>query len=106
VFRVERTWTSAPAPLSIVRPANDAIPPECGYVFVNDSESSFTQHATDFIQHEPRIVRVMQHVTEQHGVEALIAHRKMPAIVRQVVDASGGVAADVESHHSRTEHAL
>jgi hypothetical protein len=82
MFRVERAWTSAAAPLSIVRPAHNAIPPERRDVFVNDCESSFAQHAAHFIQHESRVLRVMQHVTEQHRVEALIAHRKMPAIVR------------------------
>lgn len=48
----------------------------------------------------------MQHVAKQHRIEALIAHGKMPAIVRQVVDASGCVSADVETDYSRTEHAL
>jgi len=106
VFRVERTWTSAPAPLSIVRPAHHAIPPKRRHVFVNYCESAFAQHATDFIQHELRIVGVMQHVTKQDRIKALIAHRKMPPIVREIVNASRGNVAHVNSHDGRTEHAL
>ena len=48
----------------------------------------------------------MQHVTEQHRVEALVQQRKMPAIVRQIVDASRGIATYIESDYSRAEHAL
>jgi hypothetical protein len=48
----------------------------------------------------------MQYVTKQHRIEALVHYRKAPSIVRQVVDASGGVAADIQSHYGRAEHAL
>jgi len=48
----------------------------------------------------------MQNVTEQHRIEALVSHRKMTPIVRQVVDTSGGVTADIQSHYSCAEHAL
>jgi|ERR1041385_2931003 hypothetical protein len=106
MFRVERAWTSAPAPLSIVRPAHDAIPPQCRYVFVNNCEPTFAQHTAYFIQDQPRILRVMQHVTEQHRVEALVPHWKMSSVVRQVVDPCGGVTTDVQSHHRRPQHSL
>jgi len=48
----------------------------------------------------------MQHITEQHRIEALVHNRKVPAIVRQIVDASGCVATHIQSHYSRAEHAL
>jgi hypothetical protein len=48
----------------------------------------------------------MQHVTKQDRVEALVHNRKVPAVVRQIVDASGGIATHVQSHYSRAEHAL
>jgi hypothetical protein len=106
VFRVERAWTSTATPLSIVRPADHAVPPARRHVFVNNRESSFSQHAAHFIQHEPRILRVMQHITEQHRVKALVPNRKMPAVVWNIVDASGGVAPYIQSHDSGSEHAL
>jgi len=99
VFVLERAWTSDAAPLSIVYPAHDTVPPECRHVFVNDREPAFAQDSAYFIQHQPRIVRVMQHVTKQHGVEALVTHRKVAAVVGQVIDARRRVVADVESDH-------
>ena len=103
---MKRAWTSAASPLSIVRPADDAVPPECRHVFVDDRETSFSQHAAHFIQHEPRILRVVQHIAEQHCVKALVLHGKVTAIVRQVVDASIGVAADIQPDDGSAEHAL
>src|SRR5690242_16134412 len=41
----------------------------------------------------------MQHVTKQHGIETLIAHRKMPAVVRQILDLRRSAVADVETDH-------
>ena len=40
----------------------------------------------------------MQHVAKQHGVETLIAHGKMPAVVREILDVRGGTLADVEPY--------
>src|ERR1043166_153539 len=106
MFRVERASTSAATPLTIVTPAKYAVPPEYRYVFVDDCESSLSQHPAHFIQDQPRILRVMQHVTKQHRVEALVHNRKVPAIVRQVVNASRCIATYIQSHYSRAEHAL
>ena len=106
VFRLKRAWSSASTPLSIVRPADHAVPPDRRYIFVNNRETAIAQHAADFIQHEPRILRVMQHVAEQHRVKALIFDGKMAAIVRKIIDPSGGVVADVQSNHRRSQHAL
>ena len=106
VFRLKRAWSSAPTPLSIVRPADHAIPPDHRYVFVNNRETTLTQHAAYFIQHEPWILRVMQHVAKQHGVEALIFYGKVEAVVRQVINARRGVAADVKSDYRSSEQTL
>jgi hypothetical protein len=106
VFCVERAWTSAATPLPIVCPADDAIPPECRHIFVDNRESSLPQHPAHFVQHELRILRVVQHIAEQYCIKALILHRKMTAIVRQVVDASIGVAPHIQPNYSRAEHAL
>jgi len=103
---VERAWTSAATPLSIVCPADDAVPPECRHVFVDNREPSFSERPAHFIQNESRIVGVVQHIAEQHRIEALILHGKMTAIVRQVVDASIGVAAYIQSNYISAEHAL
>ena len=105
VFQLKRAWTSASAPLSIVCPAHHAVPPEHGNVFVDDRDPTFAQHAAYFVQYEPRVLCVMQDITEQDSIEALISDRKMPAVVWQVVDARGGAVADVETNDSRTEHA-
>ena len=105
VFCVKRAWSSASTPLSIVSPADRAVPPECRHVFVNDREASVAQHTAHLIQHEPRILRVMQHITEQYRIETLVLDRKVPAIVRQIINASGGVAGDVQANHGRAEHA-
>ena len=106
VFRLKRAWSSSSTPLSIVCPANDAVPPDRRYIFVNNGESAVTQNAADFIQHEPRILCVMQHVAEQYGVKALILYGKMAAIVRKVIDPSGSVFADVQSNHRRAQQSL
>ena len=106
VFRVERAWSSSSAPLSIVRPANHAVPPKCRHVFVNDREASVSQHPAHFIHHKPRFLGVMQHITEQYGIKTLVLDRKMPPIVRKIIDARGSAAADVETNHCRAEHAL
>jgi hypothetical protein len=82
MFTLESAGASAPAPLSIVRPANDPIPPKHRHVFVNDREPAVTQHPPHFIQHQPRVLRVMKHVTEQNRVETLIAHGKMATVER------------------------
>ena len=101
MFRLKRAWSSSPAPLSIVRPADHPIPPDRRYIFVDNCESAITQNAADFIQHESRILCVMQHVAEQHSVKALILHRKMAAIIRKIIDPSGGYFADIQANHRR-----
>ena len=106
MFRLERAWSSASTPLSIVRPANHAVPPDGRNVFINNRQSTIAQHTTDFVQHESWVLRVMQHVTEQYGIEALIFDRKMTAIVRKIFDARGGVGADVQPNDGRTQQTL
>lgn len=107
MFRVERAWTSAATPLSIMCPTDHAVPPACWHVFVNNCEPSLSQHTAHFIQHESRILRVMQDITQQHGIEALVPDRKMPSVVRQVIDPSGGgVASHIQPDDSCPEHAL
>src|SRR6185295_19152094 len=106
VFRLKRTWSSAATPLSIVRPANHAVPPDSRNVFINNRQPTIAQHTTDFIQHESRILRVMQHVTEQHGIKAFIFYRKVPAVVGKVFDSRGGEVSHVQPNYSRTEQAL
>ena len=49
---------------------------------------------------------MMQHITQQHRVKALVLHRKMAAIVRQVVDASIGAVTHIQSNDRRAKHAL
>jgi hypothetical protein len=104
VFSVKRAWSSAPAPLPVVRPADHAVPPERRHVFVNDRDAAVSQHTIHLVQHEPRIVRVMQDITEQHGIKTLVLDGKMPAIVRQIIDARGGAASDVQADHGGAEH--
>ncbi len=106
VLCLERARSSAPAPLSIVRPANSAVPPDRRYVFVNDREAAFSQHSAYFVQHESRILRVMQHIAKQHRVKALISDREVAAVVRKIIDACGGAVADVQSNDSRSQQAL
>ncbi|MEN3329658.1 MAG: hypothetical protein V7638_4465 [Acidobacteriota bacterium] len=106
VFCLKRAWSSSPTPLPVMRPTNNAIPPDRRYIFVDNRESAITQHAADFIQHESRILCVMQHVAEQHRVEALIFHRKMAAIVRKIIDLSSGLFADVQPNHRRAQQPL
>jgi hypothetical protein len=104
MVELKRAWSSAATPLSIVRPAHQAIPPQNRDVFVNDRETAVTQYTADFVQHEAWIVCVVQHIAKQDGIEALISNRKVPAVVWQVIDGSGSAFADVETNHSRSEH--
>ncbi len=106
VFSVKRAWSSSSAPLSIVRPAHHAVPPECRHVFVNDRETSVTQHPANFIQHEPRILRVMQNITEQHRIETLVLDREMPSVIRKIIDPRGSAASNIQTNHCRPQHAL
>jgi hypothetical protein len=48
---------------------------------------------------------VVQNITEQHGIEALISDWKVPAVVWQVIDRRGSAVAHVESNDSGAEHA-
>jgi hypothetical protein len=106
LFCPKRAWSSSATPLPIVRPTHHAVPPDRRYVFVNNRETAVTQHPTDFIQHESRILRVMQYVTEQHRVKTLISNGEMAAIVRKVFDPSGRVVAYVQANHRRAEQTL
>ena len=105
VFPLERAWTSASAPLSIVCPAHHAIPPEHRYILIDDRKTALAQDAAHFVQYESRILRVVQHVAKQHCIEALISDGKVPAVVWQIIDAGGGGVADVQSDHGRAEYA-
>jgi len=87
-----------------VRPADRAVPPDRRNVFVDNREPAITQHAADFIQHEPRILRMMQHVAKQHRIEALVLNGKMPAVVRQVINESRGAWPHVQTDDSCTKH--
>src|SRR5262245_36248847 len=49
---------------------------------------------------------MMQHITEQHRIEALVLHWKMTAVVGQIVDASRSLTTDIQSNHGGAKHAL
>jgi len=48
----------------------------------------------------------MQHIAKQDRIETLVSHRKVAAIVWQVIDVSGGAGADVQANHGRSQDAL
>jgi len=106
VFALKRAWTSAAAPLPIVCPADEAVPPDQRYVFVNYREAAVSQDAAHFVQHEPRILSVVQNITEQYRIEALVSDREMASVVRNVIDAGRGAASEIEPNHSCAKHAL
>jgi hypothetical protein len=106
VFRLERTWSSAATPLPIVCPTNSAVPPDRRDIFVNDRESAIAQHAAYLIQDEPRILCVMENITEQYSVEALIPDRKVAAIIGEVINPSSGAVSNVQTDYGCAEHAL
>ena len=106
LFFLKSARSGAATPLSIVRPANYAVPPHRRHVFVNNRDAAIAQNAAHFVQHESRILCVMQHVAEQHSVEALVFDWKMATIVREIIDARGGVVADVESNHCGPQQSL
>src|SRR3954447_12090051 len=106
VFCLKLAWSSPATPLPIVRPTNYAVPPDARYIFVDNREAAVAQHTTDFIQHESRILRVMQHVAEQHRVKALVSDGEMTAIVRKIIDPGGGAVAYVQPNHRRAQQAL
>jgi hypothetical protein len=103
LFTLKRAWSSAATPLPIVRPTNHPIPPQRRNVFVDDRQATIAQHAADFVQHEYRVLCVMQDIAEQDRVEALVLQREMTAIVGQIIDASAGAVADVQTNHSRSQ---
>lgn len=106
ILRLKRAWSSAAAPLTIVCPTDDAVPPDRRDVFVNDRDTAVSQHSADFVEYQPGILCVMQNVAEQHCIEALVSDRKVPAVVGKVIDASGGAVADIQSDDCGAEHAL
>src|SRR5687768_17429873 len=106
MFCLKCAWASPATPLPIVCPTDHTVPPDRRYVFVDDGQAAVSQHPAHFVQYEARVLRVMQNVAEQHGIEALVCDGKVTAIVRDVIDASGGAVADVQTNHSRAEHAL
>jgi hypothetical protein len=106
MFCLKRAWASAAAPLPVVCPTDQAVPPDRRNVFIDNRLAAISQHSGYFVEHEPGVMRVMQNIAEQHCVEALVFDRKMPAVVRKVVDASGGAVADVQADHRAAEHAL
>ena len=90
-----------------MRPTNHAVPPDGRHIFINNCYATVAQDTTHLIQHESRIVGVIQHVKEQHSVDALIFDGKLAAIVRKIIDTSGGdVAPDVQPNDRRTQQAL
>src|SRR5215213_2925045 len=106
LFQLKLTWPTAAAPLPVMCPTDEPIPPKRRNVFVNDRQPSVTQDPAHFVQHEARIMRVMQHVTKEHCVETLIANREVPAVVGKIVDSSSGAGADIESDDSRSEYGV
>src|SRR5688572_1594983 len=46
----------------------------------------------------------MQHVTEQHCVEAVVLYRKVAAVIGQIIDACGGAFSDVQSDDGGSQH--
>jgi hypothetical protein len=105
MFCLKLTWSGSTSPLAIVSPTDRAIPPERWNVLVDDRETAVSQHAADFVQHESRILRVVENIAEQHRVEALISKRKMAAVVGKVIDPRGDAASYVQPDDRRAEHA-
>jgi len=75
-------------PLQIVYPAHAFVPPRPGNVLVNDCQTIGAKHAPHFIQHCMNVLRMMKHITEQDGIEGTISHRKLPTVVRPIMNRS------------------
>ena len=68
-FISKRARPSSITPVLIVNPADAFVPPGMRNVFVDDHLTTSAQHPANFIQHRPDILGVMQHITEQHGID-------------------------------------
>ena len=55
------------------------------------AETAVSQNTAHLVQHQTRILRVMQHITKQHGVETLILDWEVTAIVRKIIDPRAAV---------------
>src|ERR1044072_301200 len=106
MLRLKRAWSGPSTPLTIVCPTDHTVPPDRRYVFVDDCYTAVSQHSTYLVEYQPCVLGMMQNVAQQDRIEALVFDGKVPAVVGQVIDASGGVVADVQSDHCSTEHAL
>src|ERR1051325_3597841 len=87
MLRLKRAWSSSTTPLTIVCPTDNAVPPDRRYVFVDNRETAVSQHSSHLVESEPGVLRVVQNVAEQDGIEALVFDGKVPAVVDQSFDA-------------------
>src|SRR5687767_9996138 len=71
VLHLKCAWSSAVTPLPIVCPTHRAVPPYRWNVFIYDRKAAFSQHSAHLVEHEARVLRVMQHIAKQDSIETL-----------------------------------
>ena len=100
----EGAWACAVLPLAVMNPAQHAIQPATRNVFVHQDKTTTPQNAPHLTHEQAEVLRMMQYVTEQDRIEALVRDRKVLAVVTQVFDRRGGAFRQVYSYHWHTEH--
>jgi hypothetical protein len=101
----EAAGPRARAPRAVVRRAHGSVPSPQGHVLVDDRQPAFTQHTSDFIEKRALILRVVQHVAEQHGVERAFGRGEVRAVEGFVLDGRVGAPPHVNPGDARAEHA-
>ena len=69
VFHTKRAWAGTPAPLQVVSPANETVPPNLRDIFVNNHYATGSEDATHLGEYCRQILRVMQDVTKNDAGE-------------------------------------
>src|SRR3954463_13663269 len=87
----------ARAPRAVMCATGRRVPGGFGNVFVDDDETAGTQDAANLSEKRGLILRVVQHVAEQHGVERVVAGGEVRAVEGGVVDWCVGVLAHVNA---------
>src|SRR5438270_2662505 len=99
----EGAGACAATPRAVVCAAHRRVPEACRDVFVDDGESAAAQNAPNLAEEVALLLRVVQYVAEQHGVERVVGGGETCAVVTEILDGRVRSLPHVESDDARTD---
>jgi hypothetical protein len=89
----------------VVYPTGGSIKPTHRYVLIDDRNAVTFQYSSYFIQDQCRILRVVQHITQEHSIKSFITKREVATVVRNEINSCTRRRSDIHADDWGLENA-